>query len=138
ASVDEPGIPAGSERTMVRSTTVRRAPILLALAAILAAAIAFDDHQSSNPATATVAPLADAGPVVPSADALSTTWYCAEGTSTPDGRADETVVVASVATSRLDATITVMQGATAAPVSRTVHLAAREERRVHVSDLVQA
>ena len=33
------------------------------------------------------------GPIVPGADALSTAWYCAEGTSSADGRADETVIV---------------------------------------------
>jgi Family of unknown function (DUF5719) len=122
----------------VRSGTVRRAPILLVLAAVLAAAIVLNDTESTKPATATIAAPPDAGPVVPASDALSTSWYCAEGTSTPDGRADETVVVASVADRALDATVTVVQGSTAAPVSRTYHLRAREQRRVHLSDLVQA
>src|SRR5215211_1644307 len=122
----------------MRSGTVRRTPILLVLAAVLAAAIVFSDTKSTTQATATVAAPPDAGPVVPASDALSTSWYCAEGTSTPDGRADETVVVASVADQPLDATVTVVQGSTASPVSRTFHLRAREQRRIHLSDLVQA
>ena len=122
----------------VRSGTVRRAPILLVLAAVLAAAIVVNNTDSTKPATAKIAAPPDAGPVVPAADALSTSWYCAEGTSTPDGRADETVVVASVADDALDATVTVVQGSTVPPVSRTYHLRAREQRRIHLSDLVQA
>ena len=79
-----------------------------------------------------------ADPAVPSKDSLSTSWYCAEGTSTPDGRADETILVASIADTKTDATITVMPGGLTAPVSRTVHLEPREEARVRVADVVAA
>jgi len=122
----------------MRSGTVRRAPILLVIAAVIAAAIVFNDTDSTTHATTTVAAPPDAGPEVPASDALSTSWYCAEGTSTPDGRADETVVVASVADHPIDATVTVVQGPNAAPVSRTFHLRAREQQRIHLSDIVQA
>lgn len=122
----------------MRSGTVRRTPILLVLGAVLVAAIVFNNTDSATHATATIAAPPDAGPVVPASDALSTSWYCAEGTSTPDGRADETVVVASIADQPLDATVTVVQGSAAAPVSRTFHLRAREQRRIHLSDVVQA
>ena len=75
-------------------------------------------------------------PSVPSEDSLSTSWYCAEGTSTPDGRADETVLIASVADTAAEATVTVMPGGDTAPVSRTVHLDPREEKRVRVADVL--
>ena len=73
---------------------------------------------------------------VPSPDVASSAWYCAEGTSTPDGRADETVIVASVAPSTVDATITVMPGGDGAPKSRHLRLAPGEETRVKVADIL--
>ena len=72
----------------------------------------------------------------PARTSLSTSWYCAEGTSTPDGRADETVLIASVADTASEATVTVMPGGEAAPVSRTVRLDPREEKRVRVADVL--
>lgn len=116
---------------------VRRWPILLALVAVVAAAIVFRDRDASEQAAAHVEATSAAGPSVPAADALSTTWYCAEGTSTPDGRADETVMIASVADTPVDATVTVLPAdAATPPASRTVHIEARDETRVRVADLV--
>jgi hypothetical protein len=114
---------------------VRRAPILLVLAAVLVAAIVTQNQSSANTAHAVPVALADTGPAVPAADALSTSWFCAEGTSTPDGRADETVIIASVADTEVEATVSVMSGGTA-PVSRTYKLEPRALQRVHVADLV--
>src|ERR1700716_556977 len=48
--------------------------------------------------------------------AAPTAWYWAEGTSSSDGRADETVIVASLADAHVDVTITVMPGGDTAPV----------------------
>jgi hypothetical protein len=118
--------------------TVRRGPILLALIVVMVAAIVFDDRGNA-PATrgAGVGNVA-AGPALAASDALTSSWFCAEGTSTPDGRADETVVIASVADTRIDATVTVMLGGLTPMVSRTVHVAPRREARVHLADLVVA
>ena len=66
---------------------------------------------TNPPSAATAAGAIAADPTVPSTDAVSTSWYCAEGTSTRDGRADETILIASVADTPVDATITVMTGA---------------------------
>ena len=52
---------------------------------------------------------------MPAADVASSAWYCAAGTSTPDGDATETVVIASLAHTDIEATITVMPGGDAAP-----------------------
>jgi hypothetical protein len=117
---------------------VRRWPILLALVAVVAAAIVFRDRDASEQATARVDATSAGGPSVPAADALSTTWYCAEGTSTPDGRADETVLVANVGDSRVDATITVTPGdASTPPASRALQIDARGEARVDVADILE-
>ena len=56
---------------------------------------------------------------VPAADVASSAWYCAAGTSSPDGDATETVVIASLAHTDIEATITVMPGGDAAPATDT-------------------
>jgi len=115
---------------------IHRIPILIVLVAVVVAAIVFDNRESSSQASAVRAEGAAADPAVPTKDSLSTSWYCAEGTSAPDGRADETILVASIADTATDATITVMPGGEAAPVSRTVHLEPRAEARVRVADVL--
>jgi len=50
------------------------------------------------------------GPRVPSADAVTTAWYCAEGTSNPGGRADERIFISNVDRRVAHARISVMQG----------------------------
>ena len=123
--------------TSTRAKKIHRVPIIVALALVLVAAIALDNGESSSQTERDSGGRdAAADPAVPSQDSLSTSWYCAEGTSTADGRADETILVASVADTKAEATITVMPGGLAAPISRTVHLEPREEARVHVADLV--
>jgi Family of unknown function (DUF5719) len=118
--------------------TVRRAPILLALVGIVVAAIVFNDRDASTRAVARVPDESAAGPSVPSARALSTSWYCAEGTSSSDGRAGEVVVVQNAGATRLDATITVLQGSNTAPVAKAVPVPAHDQRRIPVSEIVQA
>ena len=78
---------------------VRRGPILVVvIAAVIAAVVvqqgASSDRQLNSASAATV--VRD-GVSVPPVDVVSSAWYCAEGTSSPDGRADETVIVASLA-----------------------------------------
>jgi hypothetical protein len=110
----------------------------LALVAVVAAAIVFRDREPSDQAAARVEATSTAGPSVPSADALSTTWYCAEGTSTSDGRADETVIVASVSDNPVDATISVIPGdGASAGLSHALRIDARGEARVRVGDILE-
>src|SRR6185295_16870887 len=124
-----------STPTPRRARKVRRGPILLVvLAAVVAAVVAQQGASSSESATASS--LARTGVSVPSSDVASSAWYCAEGTSTPDGRADETVIVASLAPSTVDATITVMPGGNGAPKTRQLRLAPGEETRVKVADIL--
>jgi hypothetical protein len=124
----------------LRPRRPRRGPVLLAIGAVLIAIVVLDSSsvRSSSGVTTTGGAAAIASePNVPATDAVSTTWFCAEGTSTPDGRATETVVVASIADVPVDATITVMTG-DHAPVTRGVRLEPREQREIPVSDIVAA
>ena len=73
---------------------------------------------------------------MPAADVASSAWYCAAGTSTPDGAATETVVVASLARTDLQVTVTVMPGGDAAPAHDTMRLAPGEEVSVPVADVL--
>ena len=58
------------------------------------------------------------------------------GTSQPDGRADETVIVASLARTGIDVTITVMPGGDAGADVEQLRLAPGEEARVPVADIL--
>jgi hypothetical protein len=117
-------------------TRVRRLPILLLVGALLVAAVVFRDRDdASDDGTAGAATTAEAG--LPPADALSASWFCAEGTSAPDGRAAETIVISSVADRAITATVTVMPGGDAAPVSSPVEVPARQEVRVDVADILE-
>ena len=116
---------------------IRRGPILFVLIALLVAAIVYDGNASSSPASAARAGAIVSGPAVPPADALSTSWYCTEGTSAADGRADETILVASVADTRIDATITVMPGGIGGPRLSRPPPPPACRAHVRVADLVE-
>lgn len=90
---------------------ISRWPALVILAGLVAAAWIVDRDHDRDPATAETAdtPLEAQGflPVAPPADALSSTWYCAGGTSDQDGDADTTVVVANATDGELSGTATI-------------------------------
>ena len=123
-----------------RRRKVRRGPILVVVIAAVVAAVIVQQNVSSErqstSASASAATVVGDRVSVPPIDVVSSAWYCAEGTSSPDGRADETVIVASLAVTPLVATVTVMPGGDATPVSKTLHLAPGEETRVHVADIL--
>ncbi|MGZ6885143.1 MAG: DUF5719 family protein [Acidimicrobiia bacterium] len=64
-----------------------------------------------------------------------TTWYCAEGTANPGGRAGEDVVVGNVGRGPLRAVISVDGGAEVAPVSRSYTVAPGRVARVPVASI---
>ncbi len=119
-----------------RARRVRRGPILLVVLAAVIAAVVVQQGASST-STPSAATVGEHGVSVAPADAASTAWYCAEGTATTDGRADETVIVASLSPTQVVVTITVMPGGDAAPQSRRLQLAPGEETRVRVSDILE-
>jgi hypothetical protein len=110
------------------------------VAALVGGAVYLDrtapEASVARTGTTAVAAAAIQGPTVPRADSLSTAWYCAEGTSSSGGRADETVVVGNLSAQPVDATVTVMPGGTDNPVTRQVHVAGYAQARVHVADIL--
>ncbi len=121
-----------------RARKIRRGPILLVVIAAVVAAVVAQQGASSSSSTASArAARIVAGASVPGPDVASSAWYCAEGTSQPDGRADETLVIASLARTRVDVTITVMPGGDAEPAIERLVLAPGEETRTKVADILE-
>lgn len=80
--------------------------------------------------------LVQAGPRVGSGHDTRVAWYCAEGTSIPNGRADEEVVLGNVAKISSDAVVTVFGGSDLAPVSRSLTVPPGRVVRVRVADIL--
>ncbi|MFN8037084.1 MAG: DUF5719 family protein [Acidimicrobiia bacterium] len=121
-----------------RPTRVRdpRLRVLAVFAAVLIVAGVLDRRASdSSVARAAEAGVLGAGPIVPARDAFSTAWYCAEGTSNPGGRADETIVIGNLGTRAADSLVTVLPGGNAPAASKRVPLPARSQVRVAVSEI---
>ena len=78
-----------------RVRRVHRTPILLLVGAVMVAAVVYRNSDDAAPAARAQASVEEPG--LPPTDALSASWFCADGTSTADGRAAETVIVTSVA-----------------------------------------
>ncbi|MFM7060170.1 MAG: DUF5719 family protein [Actinomycetes bacterium] len=125
---------AGRQRRFRRSAVL--ALVVLAAGVLVAELLRPSASPSVgiDPAAAVVAP-----------DDLTSTWFCAAGTSQPGGAADETVVVANAATragARARVRISVLTGTDAAgepipPVTRTVTVGPAAEVRIPVSELVR-
>ena len=111
----------------------RRWPILVVvLVALVFAAVVdrlSDDGRSSGAVEV-------AGPTIPSADSLSNAWYCAIGSSAPDGPTPETIIVTNLGPRRLQASVTVMPGGGGESVTRDIDVAARSQTRVPVADVL--
>ncbi len=89
-------------------------------------------RDKSTPVAVATGPRIDGGGTLAS-------WYCAEGTSSPDGRADEEIVMGNVGAAPSRATITVFGGSEVAPVRREYDIAPGRVVRVRVADIaVQA
>ncbi|HZP31482.1 MAG TPA: DUF5719 family protein [Acidimicrobiia bacterium] len=116
-----------------------RLPVVVLVVALAAGAVYLDrtaPEASGARARTTTAAGALQGPTVPRTDAVSTAWYCAEGTSTADGRADETVVIGNLSTANVDAAVTVMPGGGKPPVSKRVSVAGFGQGRVRIADIL--
>jgi hypothetical protein len=118
-----------------RGPTVHRLPALLGILAVVAGLVAVSQagHPFHPSVHVVAAPVS--GPAAPPADAVSSTWYCAEGTSIRGGRADETVIIANLNRRAITATVTVMPGSGRTPASRRVLVDALGQRRVAVSSI---
>jgi hypothetical protein len=105
----------------------------VAVVGLAAASHAGRGFTASAPAAAT----AVSGPTVPPADAISSSWFCAEGTAIPGGRAQETVLVANLGRSPVAATVTVEPGSQPV-VTRRFSIPAAAQQRIDVTSLVTA
>jgi hypothetical protein len=111
----------------------RRWPILVVVAlALLFAAVV--DRISDDGATNAVAEVA--GPTIPSADSLSNAWYCALGSSAPDGTTNETIVITNLGSHMVQASVTVMPGGGGESATGDVEVAARSQASVPVSEVL--
>ncbi|MBK5288964.1 MAG: hypothetical protein JJE46_10895 [Acidimicrobiia bacterium] len=77
----------------------------------------------------------ETGPRLDTATNSGSVWYCAEGTSNPDGRADETIIVGNVGTTPTRARVTVFPGGDAARVAKQYRVAPGGVTRVRVADI---
>jgi Family of unknown function (DUF5719) len=118
---------------------LRRLSVLLVVGGCIAVAAAFGVRSTGeSPAASTASAAADAVPTVASADTVSATWYCAEGTGAPGGRADETILIANEGDDDARAVVTVMPGGQVNPKSRRVTVPRGAQVRVSVSGVLQA
>ena len=108
----------------------RLAFVAVVVVALVTAAIFTNSTESFEASRPT-------GPRVGVASETST-WYCAEGSANPNGRADEEIVLGNVGTAASHAVITVFSGSEAAPVRRAVTVAKGAVVRVKVADVVVA
>ena len=116
----------------------RRVAALVVLGAILVAAVVAAGTNDDEIAITASGRIPPDGPQLSSPDATSAAWYCAEGTSTPDGRATETVIVGNLEPHEIDIETTVMSGGGVQPQTQRVRLPAYEQRRIEVGTVVRA
>jgi len=109
--------------------------VLVVLGALVAAAVV--DRRPGPAAPAPPDDLARVAPSGASADALGSTWYCAAGSSDPDGPVGHTVVVVNPTDREVQGTLTAYPGS-AEPVPRPLTVPAGSTLRVELADLVVA
>jgi hypothetical protein len=115
---------------------VARVPVVLFVLILLVGGVAIDQSSSSPETTRVTVASAVDGPLVPPASAVSAAWYCAEGTASKDGRADETIIIGNLAKKEISATVTVMSGADKDPQSQELTISALGQERIAVDDIV--
>lgn len=119
------------------SDLARRVITLILLALLVAAGVALAQSEPTGISLRPAARQPLDGPTIASSQATSSAWYCAEGTSTVDGRAGETVIVGNLEPHSIDIATTVMPGGSVEPTTQRVRLDAYEQRRIPVADLVR-
>ncbi|MGZ8766232.1 MAG: DUF5719 family protein [Acidimicrobiia bacterium] len=131
----EPAGPSGAGPTRRDETrdADRRWPILVVVVVALVLAAVIDRISDDRRPNATAAV---AGPTIPAADSLSNAWYCALGSSTPDGTMTETVVITNLGTRSVQASVTVVPGGGGESATRDLEVAARSQTRVPVSEVL--
>ncbi len=75
------------------------------------------------------------GPRYDSVSRESVAWYCPEGTGSPDGRADEEILIGNVDTRESHATVTVMSGSDAEPARHEYDVPAGKVVHARVAEI---
>ncbi len=112
---------------------IPRLPVLIVVAGLVAAATLVGSGPSPSRGSVSRPPGAAAELV--DTERVSTPWYCAAGTSDPDGRADETLVITNVGEEDAEVVVTVEQGTDTDPARQVVDVASASQVRVPVSDV---
>lgn len=132
-TVTDPASDAIVER---RDPVGGRWPLLLPILLVVLLALVLD-QSASNAGAGGVRHASFAGvPTVAPTGTVAAAWYCAEGTSNPGGRADETVIIANLSSGPTTADVQVVGGARPAMVTKPVQVAPYSQVRVHIADLL--
>lgn len=117
----------------------RRVAVVAVIGGLLVAAAVAGDREAPTGGPGPVAAAASAsGPVMPAADSMPATWYCAAGTAAIGSRADQLLVMANLDRRPARVVVTVMPGGEARPVSRELSIGGRRQRRLAVADVAAA
>lgn len=114
----------------------RRALIVLLVPLAIAGAVLFDRDAADTPAVLEGTPDRSM-PTASAQDAPSSTWYCAAGTATGEGAAEQTVIVANAGDAAADVVVTAHSDEGGA-AGTEVEVEAGSHAEVTVSDLVDA
>ena len=106
------------------STRIRRWPVLIAAVLVVAGAIAVSQVKPEKSVPFSSGPISSSAAVIAAPRALSTAWYCAEGSSDIEGRASETVIIGNLEKRPVSATVSVMTGNKATDVTQQLKIAA--------------
>lgn len=119
---------------------IRRGLAFLFVAALVVLGLAVDQgvNEPAEDAAFTrrAAPEQQGVDRVPPDGTMSAAWYCPEGTSNDDGRADETVAVANAGERPVEAVVTVLRGGES-PVRHRVEVPPRSRELVRIADIVE-
>jgi hypothetical protein len=118
------------------SSNRRRLAIATLLVALVAGAAA-DRIARPRPEGDDAVAIAARMPTAAPTTALTSTWFCAAGTSSSDGRADHTVVIANPTTREVKGVVTAVP-AEGDAVTAPVVIGARSRKVVRVADIVQS
>lgn len=115
----------------------RRLPIVIVLAVVLVAAFVVDARRE-QPVGSTDAVSAGAlSPLATSADAGTSTWFCAGGTASVTGVAEQTVTITNPTDAPAAGTLQLFVEGQPAPQSFPVDVGAHDRRAVVLSSLAQ-
>ncbi|MDY7102863.1 MAG: hypothetical protein S0880_16905 [Actinomycetota bacterium] len=118
--------------------SIQRWPIVVVAVGLLAGAVAFGGEPAANgPEPLGGAGAAEAVATVAGEDALTSTWFCAGGTTVPDGPFDHTVLVTNLSDEAIDATVEAI-GSEGQTELVEIEVGAGSTTPVRLGDIVEA